>query len=514
MEKSTVNQNDSETMSEQIQVGAENSVKVECKSQNQEMPTVEIMRKAIAKPLESFPMTDLGNARRLKYYFGDYLRYLSPAKKWLVWYGDRWKHEQSGEVMRFAKKIPQFIGFEVDAEPDKKKQNALRKFEQTSQSASSLYAMIKLLQTEAGIVITFDHLDKNSNMLNLKNGVIDIDTGMFCAHNPADLFTRQLSVDFDPVADCPQWKQFLETAMCGNVEVLEYLQDVLGYSMTEYTSERCLFVLYGEGRTGKSTFLNVWRSVMNDYAQNMAPQSLIAKKYPSAINNDIARLAGTRMVTAIETDSDQAFSEALVKQLTGGTDPVTARFLFAENFDFVPAAKIFIATNNIINIKGSDEAIWDRIRLIPFNVRVAETEQDKNLYEKLLKERAGIFNWAMEGLRRWQLRGTLTHPETMKQALMQYREEVDVVGTFLKCVCIKSPKSVLRAADIYNRFKQWCEESCVDPVSKSNFAGHLKKQNCTSKRGTGGVRMWQGIRFLEKNEMDSAVWLVEQKEIA
>ena len=288
-------------------------------------------------------------------------------------------------------------------------------------------------------------------------------------------------------------------AMDGNTEMIDYLQEVFGYCLTESTAERCLFYLYGEGRTGKSTLLNVWRKIMGDYSQNMAPHSLVAQKYPGAINNDIARMQNVRMVTAIETDSDQSFSEALVKQLTGGTDMVSARFLYSEYFDFVPVAKIFVASNHLMGIKGSDEAVWDRIRLIPFNVRVAEDKQDKDLFEKLLKEKAGIFNWALEGHRRWQIRGALLHPQVMKIALAQYRAEVDVVGDFLAGACINSPNSDIVAGEIFDAFKAWCEQSCVEPVTKSAFGRYLKHKGYKSKRGTKGVRMWHGLQYISSD---------------
>ena len=356
------------------------------------MPNPEVYQKVLGKPVKSFPPTELGSAKRMEYYFGEYIRYVSPAKRWYIWYGDRWRPEQAGETMRLAKILPHLITLEANAERNLDRQKKLYKHAESCQSLRVLSNVIKLLQTEAAVVARPEDFDTQKDLVNLLNGTINLSTGILEPHQPSNFLSRQMPVVFDPQAQCPTWDSFLMHAMDGNAEMIEYLQEVFGYCLTESTAERCLFYLYGEGRTGKSTLLNVWRNIMGDYSQNMAPHSLVAQKYPGAINNDIARMQNVRMVTAIETDSDQSFSEALVKQLTGGTDTVSARFLYAEYFDFVPIAKIFVASNHLMGIKGSDEAIWDRIRLIPFNVRVAEDKQDKGLFEKLLMEKAGIFN--------------------------------------------------------------------------------------------------------------------------
>ena len=202
-------------------------------------------------------------------------------------------------------------------------------------------------------------------------------------------------VEFDPEAACPTFRAFLETIFANNENITEFLQRVLGYALTGNTREQIVNILCGTGSNGKSTLLGVIADILGDYAAQIESSTLMVKRGES-INNDIARLAGRRFVSAIEAEAGKRLAESLVKTMSGG-DRIVARFLHKEFFEFKPEFKVFLATNHRPRIYGTDHAIWRRIRLVPFDVVIPDDEQDSTLPEKLRRELPGVLAWMVSG---------------------------------------------------------------------------------------------------------------------
>lgn len=175
-----------------------------------------------------------------------------------------------------------------------------------------------------------------------------------------------------------------------------------------------MFLLHGTGANGKSTYLEVQRHVLGDYGATADFSSFMASKSSGGPRNDLAKLHGSRFVTATEGEDGKRMAESFVKQITGG-DTVTARFLYTEYFDFKPQFKLWLGTNHKPTIRGTDEGIWRRIRFIPFTVCIPHEKRDRKLLEKLKAEGAGILRWAIEGLMEYQ-NGGLQEPATVNNA--------------------------------------------------------------------------------------------------
>jgi putative DNA primase/helicase len=189
-------------------------------------------------------------------------------------------------------------------------------------------------------------------------------------------------------------------------DLISFLQTAAGWALSGDISEQIMFILFGSGANGKSTFLNTIMYLLGDYAI-ATPTETFMKKSGDQHTNDIARLRGTRFVTTTELEYGKRLAEPLIKKITGN-DQMTARFLYGEYFNFMPTFKIFMATNHKPVIKGTDHGIWRRIRLIPFTTRITEEKQDKHLEQKLKTEASGILNWLLEGAMRWQKEGLKT----------------------------------------------------------------------------------------------------------
>jgi putative DNA primase/helicase len=270
--------------------------------------------------------------------------------------------------------------------------------------------------------------------------------------------------------------------------LVAFLQRAIGYSLTGSTREQCLFLLHGPTKTGKSTFLNTLRTLLGPYSQQADMESFMHKDR-AEVRNDLADLAGSRFVCAIESQEGKRLSENLIKQLTGGTDGIKARFLFQEHFTFLPQFKIYLGTNHKPVIKDTDSAIWERIRLVPFIVQIPKEERDKTLDDKLRAELPGILAWAVRGCLDWQARGELREPDAVIEATAGYRSEMDDIGRFLIEACFLDEHYRTQATLLLKAYHQWCGQTILTGKA---FAKELNDRGYASKRTERG-NFWQGI---------------------
>lgn len=417
-------------------------------------------------------LTDLGNAERLVGRHGGSLRYVTDRKNWLVWDGHRWIKDADGAaVHRLAKETVRSIRIEAENEPDEKRQKVLLSHASKSESKQRLDAMVTLAARESGIPIKADALDTNDLLLGVQNGVVDLRDGSFRPAHPEDLVTKTSGAAYDQSAACSSWLAFLNTIFANNDEVIAYLQRMTGYLLTGLATERVFFVFHGDGANGKSTLVEVMRALLEDYAIQALPETFMATKWQRGVNNDIARLAGARFVSASESDEGQRLAEGLIKNLTGG-DTVTARFLFREYTEFRSKFKLVLATNHLPAIRGTDPAIWGRLHLVSFPVSIPEEERDRDLRQRLLAELPGILNWAISGCLEWQSMG-LCPPEEVMGATRRYREELDLVELWLAERTVPAPGTHIRSTVLYTDFCAWMEEQGEVSPSQREFGERM-----------------------------------------
>ena len=443
------------------------------------------------EPLEPPHLSDAGNAQRFARDHRGSIHYAPALKTWFVWDTRRWARDELGEVMRRAKATVNGIYAEAAYTESEEQRRALGKHALHSEHEHRIRAMIALAESEPGIPILPNQLDADPWLLNVMNGTQDLRVGKLRPHHPEDLITKLAPVSYDPAATCPGFMQFLDRIFAGRSELIDFMQRAIGYTLTRATSERCFFLLWGSGANGKTTFLRVLHTLFGDYAAATRPDTFMVKQN-GAIPNDVAALKGARFVVAAEAERGQLLAEALVKQLTG-EDPLTARFMRAEWFSFTSTFKVFIATNYKPTIRGTDDAIWSRIRLVPFTVTIPEAEQDKRLVEKLLAEGPGILRWALEGCLAWQRDGLGVSTE-VRTATESYREEMDVLGQFLAERCIIDPHAVTASSALYEAYLSWGHANHQKLMSHTAFGRALEdrgfpKDRTIAKRSRCGLRL-------------------------
>lgn len=441
---------------------------------------------------ESFHLTDLGNAGRLVAGHGQDLRYCFPWGVWLIWDGRRWAVDETGEIHRRAKQTVAGIYREA-SEAGEKRREDLAKHAMRSEAESRIQAMISLAKSEVPIMPPA--LDASPWLLNANNGTVNLRTGELQDHRREDLITKIAPVEYDPEAEAPTWAATLERVI-PQPAVRAFFKKLCGYAISGDVSEHVLPVLYGTGANGKSTILNALLEAAGEYGMQAAADLLIAKRggHPT----ELADLVGKRLVASIEVEDGRRLAEALVKSLTGG-DKVRARRMRENFWQFDPTHTAFLCTNHKPEVRGTDNAIWRRIRLIPFTETIPPAEQDKKLPERLRAELPGILAWAVEGCLEWQREG-LTAPDEVRRATGAYRSEMDVIGAFLRDECEIGEGYRGTIKDVYERYEEWCEESGERKETKRKFNARLTERGRFEDRrsGPGGLREWHGLKLLTK----------------
>jgi P4 family phage/plasmid primase-like protien len=443
---------------------------------------------------EAFRPSDMGNGYRFARQHGDRARFCHPAGKWFVDDGKRWLEDASDEVMRLAKATAISINIEAAHTADDKLREALQKWARTSEAAAKLTAMLHMAQSE--LPVKLETFDRDIFLFNCENGTIDLRTGELLPHDRENYLTKLSPVAYDEHATAPKWGAFLGQIFEYDEKLIRFVQKAIGYSLTGSVEEQIFIICYGTGANGKSVFLKTIAALVAEYGQQVRTETLMTKKY-SGVSNDIAALRGSRFLAAIETESDHNLAEATVKQLTGG-DAVRARFLFHEEFEFTPQFKIWLAANHRPQIKGTDHAIWRRIKLVPFNRTIPKEQQNSKLDVELRDELPGILAWAVRGCLLWQAEG-LGETEAITNATAAYRDEMDSLREFLADCCVIGDNYQSTVSEIYARYETWCESNGEQSQPARWLRIQLMDRGIKPDRDKNR-RFWKGIGLVKDGE--------------
>ena len=446
---------------------------------------------------QEYPCTDDGNGDRLVAQYRDSIRYCKTFDAWYLWSGSRWERDETCRMLALAKRVARTIHIEASATTDDRREK-VGKWALTSGMLSRLKAMIAC--AAPAVAVTPDEFDARPELLNCKNGTLELDTLTFREARREDLLTKCCGVDYDPAATCPTWLAHLDLVFGGDTAYIRGFQELCGYSLLQENPEQIMAILYGIGKNGKSVTIGALARVWGDYAVNIAAESLMVRRNDGP-RSDLARLHGARLVTASEGESGAYLAESVVKQLTGD-DAITVRRLYENEFEFRPGAKIFLATNHEPRIRGTDEGIWRRLWLLPFTVTIPEDKRDPGILDKLEAEGSGILNWCIEGLRRYQENDCrLAPPEKVLAATARFRSESDMVGRFLAQEMKADVLGTIERSALYKIYLKWCEDEGEKPVSNRAVIKYLRERGF-GERKLGGAMCWTGIRVKSTTEAE------------
>ncbi|MEX6042251.1 phage/plasmid primase, P4 family [Staphylococcus haemolyticus] len=444
-------------------------------------------------PIRSYD--DTGNADRFIDRYGHLYKHSYITNKFYIYDGQKWKVDDRGAIRKLIDEMIENIKNEKvlhseDVTEEEAREAFQKYYKKTRGTQSKKNIMNELMHRKT---VTPDEFDKDDMLLNVANGYVDLTSRELYKHDINRMFSQIANTDYSEKMQPAVWLDFLNDIFAGDKEVIRYIQKALGYSLTGSTREQIMFILFGKGRNGKSIFVETIAEILGDYSNNMQAKSLMVKKNDN-VNTDIARLSKARFVTSSEPNEGFRFDEGLIKQITGG-DKVTARFLYAEEFEYTPKFKIWVSTNHKPIIRGTDDGIWRRLVLIPFDVQIPEEKVDKDLKYKLLREAPAILNWMAEGAYMWMREG-LELPEKLKDAGQTYRTEMDVVEQFIqeKCKRVEDVRETGKA--LYEEYKKWADENNEYKMDKNKFGKKLKEK-FRSKKMNNGVN-YLGVELTEK----------------
>ena len=352
-------------------------------------------------------------------------------------------------------------------------------------------ALMTELRSIPEVYAPAESFDARPDLLAFRNGTVELRTGRLRPHDPADLMTYALDIDYNPEAACPRWERFLAEVFPDSPDMPAYLRRVIGYGITGHTREQIFMVLWGKGANGKSVFLDALTEVFRAITKTTS-FSTFEERRGGGIPNDLAALRAARLVMASEGEAGKPMSEAVIKRSTGG-DMIQARFLHQEFFEFRPAFLLALATNHRPKFRSQDEGLWRRVRMIPFLRYFAPGERDYDLPRKLGAEAEGIAAWAVRGAGEWYAEG-LRDPQVITSASLEYRETSDALAGFLPGVLEPAEDShQINGSEAFTTYLEWCEAENLpnkERWTRKTFYDALEE------RGIGRKKTKKGITFV------------------
>ncbi len=419
---------------------------------------------------------DTGNADRFKDAHGEVLRYSYIRKNWYYYDGKLWRLDNEGRVKTLADEVIEKMKHEKiyipDGEDPEEAEKLFRRHVKNTRNHNGKTNMVK--ESQHLLPIQPETFDNDLHLFNVQNGYLNLKEGRLYDHEKEKYFTRISNVEYTDKADCPMWEDFLQQIFNSDTELIEYIQRAVGYSLSGSTEEQMMFILYGNGRNGKSVFLDIVNELFGTYSTNIQPQAIMVKQQSNGASPDIAKLAGARLVTTTEPNDGARFDEGLIKQITGG-DVVSARFLNENEFEFTPQFKLWMATNHKPYIRGTDDGIWRRMAVIPFTVQIPEHKVDKKLTHKLRREINAILHWAVEGYLKWRKEG-LQEPASIREQRDEYRTEMDSIEAFIQECCVVDDRNSVKASDLFRAYDDWSKTNNQHRMSSTKFGREISKK--------------------------------------
>jgi putative DNA primase/helicase len=423
-----------------------------------------------------------------------------------VWDGKRWAEDEgSKQIMHLAKRTAIRIHEEVSKVSKEEKEDH-SKWAFFSEGRRALDNLLHLASFDTRISLASDALDQNPWSLNVLNGTVDLRTGKLRDHDKGDYITRLIKYNYNPEASRERWERTLLEIFEADVEMVDYVQRCMGYSISGDASEHALFIPVGTGRNGKNVVVDTVRSVISEYTWYIDPKLLLVSQKSSNHDSEaLANLHGKRFVMTDEVEEGSRLYESLVKRVTGN-QVISARHLYGDTFMFPITFTIWMPTNYAPEVQGSDEGIWSRLKLIPFDRFFEEGERAKGLSKRLVREEPeGILAWLVEGHLKY-LKDGLEEPAKVEYANRKFREDHDTVEKFLKSRCeviwredpaypnARTPLKVL-----YEAYFDFCRFEGLVALGKDRFQRHRQIRSIPSYE-SNGITYKLGLMLIAQNQ--------------
>jgi putative DNA primase/helicase len=440
---------------------------------------------------------DLGLAEHFAATYGRHFRNVNENRRWIYCRGGRW-YESTGDkaaeqaAMRMLRKLPEL----ADEVPDDKRETFL-KFAARATKRGQRDSLLNVAESLPQLMIGLDRLDQHPMLLACRNGTLDLQTGELRDHDPSDLLTRGSPVSYDPDAKAPRWQQFLREIFLEDEELIRYMQRMIGYSLSGDIREETLWVLYGTGGNGKTKLCMAVRAILGSELFQMARFDTFTVNKHEQIPVGIARMDRTRLVVASENHASKRLNESTIKALTGG-EPITARYMRENEFEFLPQFKLWLVANDKPGITSTDAGIRRRVRMIPFKADFAGRE-DITLERALASEAAGILAWAVRGCLDWQQQG-LGSCAAVDEATAAYMAEMNPLAEWAEEELVLTAQLVTAGKLLKDSYESWCQRRGARRLDPRTYRSALEALGATPQKTKSG-NVWRGVGLKNTPEL-------------
>ena len=457
----------------------------------------------------TYPLTDTGNLERFHALYNEEYFFIPELSKHFEWEDDKWVTDSTSQLcaLNTLKRIKK-----MERNPLNEIQlKALNKWQNICESYGRISALTTLIRKDRRLDKSLKEFNVNPKLMGTESRIFNIDTRVTSDNQPEHLINLKSRFAYDEDATCPRWEEFISEITQGDKGIMKFLQLIAGYSLLGGNPEQMFIVLNGNGSNGKSTFISTLEYIMGDYATTTNPTTLTKPTYgrsAGAAAPDLLRLFQKRLVLCNEWEDNTYLNESLIKSLTGGSDPVSVRGLYANTYlSYVPEYLIMLATNHIPKIAGMDDGIWRRLIIIPFNVNFDAPENKKLKDDQLGNhfkhtEASGIFKWMVDGYH-MSLQDKVTNqvPQVMLDLKEEYKQEMDTVGQFLmECCVLHEYKTKVASSDLYQAYDDWCKKNGNHPKAARTFSRTIVERGHIRAR-IGKINGFKEIRLLTLSEL-------------
>ncbi len=465
---------------------------------------------------ETAQWTDTGNATLLCQLHGENIRYVPEWQSWMHWTGTHWEKCKAGRqgypaaLIRYAQSTAKCLLSYADKKETEKQREESRKYALSCQSWVKIKSMISLAEAGDGITVSANNFDSHNFLFNTKNGTLNLenpDKIEFYPHRREDYITQISPTPYLPGEKYQgsRWESFLNRIMQSNPEIIPYLQNLAGQLLTGEVREKAFYIFWGsKGDNGKTTFIEALQYVLNELAQTVPINALI-KENKGNIPVDLESLRSARFVFAAEPDIGDELTPGLIKRITG-KDMMKTRALHEMPTQWHVKFKLVIATNNQPQIDDPSNAMWIRVKCVPFLEKIPLEEQDRTLGEKLKLEGSIILNWMIEGCQDWLKHG-MNEPKIITKITKEYREDSDKLGEYINYCLVEVCTGFVPSEIAYKLYHLWCENNHQFPYAFNKFSSMMKDRGYELERGTWTDKNNQKTRTRGIVGLTTQAWL-------
>ena len=455
----------------------------------------ELLSIAEAKKVKEFIESDYGNAQMLEKMVPDKIRFNHDNGKWYIWENSFWKPDNKRSVLKYAMQVARQRQQNALLLADSNKRKKAFEFGQKSEDGHRLNQTLKVATSLPKFATTSKDWNRDPDLLQCSNGVVNfLNLDFYDGGNPNYMMNQNTHVRYDSNAVCPRFDRFMMEIMNDDEELVYWVLKALGYSLTGHSDEQCFFIMLGEGKNGKSKFIDLIELIFGDYHKNTRFETFL-KKFNNSSSHELARLSNSRVVTVNESSNGREWDEERIKSIVGG-DMITARYLYQHEFTFRSRIKLWCATNNLPRAEDFTDAFWRRVRVIPFDRKFEGKNRNPNIINELSGELSGIMNRFLDGYKNWANEGLGEPPQRVMNTTEQYRTESDVIAQFVDDCVTKTENydDIITAKRIHQLYQKWHDENAEGrPLAIQPFGKRMNLLGYKSEK-IGGTKKYIKIR--------------------